>query len=153
MNPENRAIKIHIKEMAPIVAIKNDVILWWQKVGGSEVPNSRYIGKIAANSSVLKTIDGPEFSFDAVTGESYRLMAQSNIKDGFFIESKIRAYPLIEVIYDFDELTEREKQLAEKITAIDDELVITQAALDKDAYIQLDWDSKNDRPSLTAEVK
>lgn len=134
-------------------ATENDVILWWQKVGGSEVPNSRYIGKIAANSSVLKTIDGPEFSFDAVTGESYRLMAQSNIKDGFFIESKIRAYPLIEVIYDFDELTEREKQLAEKITAIDDELVITQAALDKDAYIQLDWDSKNDRPSLTAEVK
>ena len=53
----------------------------------------------------------------------------------------------------FDELTEQEKQLAEKITAIDDELVITQAALDKDAYIQLDWDDKNDRPTLTAEVR
>ena len=50
-------------------------------------------------------------------------------------------------------MTEREKQLAEKMSKIDDELVITQEALDKNAYIQLDWDSKNDRPSLTAEVK
>lgn len=50
-------------------------------------------------------------------------------------------------------MTEREKQLAEKMSKIDDELVITQEALDKNAYIQLDWDAKNDRPSLTAEVK
>lgn len=98
-------------------------------------------------------VDLPKFTINVKELDTIKLMAQSNIDDGFYIDSTNRAFPLIEVIYDFDELTEQEKQLAEKITAIDDELVITQAALDKDAYIQLDWDDKNDRPTLTAEVR
>lgn len=74
MNPENRAIKIHIKEMAPMTAI--------QKIEDYKIPTP------------YKEI----------------LIALVNRKEGY-------------------------------------------EALDKNAYIQLDWDSKNDRPSLTAEVK
>lgn len=132
---------------------ENDVSFWLEKVGGAEVPNSRYTGKIAANTTVAKTINSQKFTINVKANESYRLKGQSNIDDGFYIESTIRAYPLIEVIYDFKELTEQDKQLADKISKIDDELVITQAAIDKDAYIQLDWDDKNDRPTLTAEVR
>lgn len=132
---------------------ENDVKIWFENSDGSEITDSIYTGKIAENTNVAKIVDLPKFTINVKELDTIKLMAQSNIDDGFYIDSTNRAFPLIEVIYDFDELTEQEKQLAEKITAIDDELVITQAALDKDAYIQLDWDSKNDRPSLTAEVK
>lgn len=132
---------------------ENDVKIWFENSDGSEIIDSIYTGKIAGNTNVAKIVDLPKFTINVKELDTIKLMAQSNIDDGFYIDSTNRAFPLIKVIYDFDELTEQEKQLAEKITAIDDELVITQAALDKDAYIQLDWDDKNDRPTLTAEVR
>lgn len=85
---------------------ENDVIFYLEEVGGAEVPNSRYAGKIAAKSP-LKTITKKGFSFDVKAGKSYRLIGQSNIKDGFFIESNIRAYPLIEIVCDFREVEEK----------------------------------------------
>ena len=85
---------------------ENDVNFWLEEVGGSEVPGSRYTGKIPAKTLVTKETPITKFSFDVKAGKSYRLKAQSNIKDGFFIESKNRAYPLVEIIYDFREIEE-----------------------------------------------
>lgn len=86
---------------------ENDVNFWLEEVGGSEVPGSRYTGKIPAKTLVTKETPITKFSFDVKAGKSYRLKAQSNIKDGFFIESKNRAYPLIEIIYDFREIEDK----------------------------------------------
>lgn len=85
---------------------ENDVIFYLEEVGGAEVPNSRYTGKIAAKTEP-KTITKKDISFDVKAGKSYRLIGQSNIKDGFYIESNIRAYPLIEIVCDFREVEEK----------------------------------------------
>ena len=86
---------------------ENDVNLWIEKVGGSEVPNSRYTGKIAANTKVATTKAQPKFSMRVKAGESYRLFAQSDKADGFYVVTTNLAYPMIKIVYDFKEVEEK----------------------------------------------
>lgn len=85
---------------------QNPVNIWLEKVGGAEVPNSRYTGTIAANTKVATTKAQPKFSMKVKAGESYRLLAQSDKADGFYVVTTNGAYPLIKIVYDFNEIEE-----------------------------------------------
>lgn len=84
---------------------KNDVNIWLQNVKtGQEVPGSRYVGKINPQTQVPIIINQPKFKLAVKAKDSYRLLSQSNIKDGFYVDSKIRAYPLIDIICETKEI-------------------------------------------------
>lgn len=86
----------------------NEANFWAAKVApdGSltEVPNSRYSTTIEANRKIAKNIQYKSISFPIQQGESVRFLANSNIDDGFYLQSGTDGKPLFEVIINFKEM-------------------------------------------------
>jgi hypothetical protein len=86
----------------------NEANFWAAKVApdGSltEVPNSRYSTTIEANRKIAKNIQSKSISFPIQQGESVRFLANSNIDDGFYLQSGTDGKPLFEVIINFKEM-------------------------------------------------
>lgn len=86
----------------------NEANFWAVKVApdGSltEVPNSRYSTTIEANRKIAKNIQSKSISFPIQQGESVRFLANSNIDDGFYLQSGTDGKPLFEVIVNFKEM-------------------------------------------------
>lgn len=86
----------------------NEANFWAAKVApdGSltEVPNSRYSTTIEANRKIAKNIQSKSISFPIQQGESVRFLANSNIDDGFYLQSGTDGKPLFEVIVNFKEM-------------------------------------------------
>ena len=70
----------------------------------TEVPNSRYSTTIEANRKIAKNIQSKSISFPIQQGESVRFLANSNIDDGFYLQSGTDGKPLFEVIINFKEM-------------------------------------------------
>lgn len=70
----------------------------------TEVPNSRYSTTIEANRKIAKNIQSKSISFPIQQGESVRFLANSNIDDGFYLQSGTDGKPLFEVIVNFKEM-------------------------------------------------
>lgn len=86
----------------------NEANFWAAKVApdGSltEVPNCRYSTTIEANRKIAKNIQSKSISFPIQQGESVRFLANSNIDDGFYLQSGTDGKPLFEVIINFKEM-------------------------------------------------
>lgn len=86
----------------------NEANFWAVKVApdGSltEVPNSRYSTTIEANRKIAKNIQSKSISFPIQQGESVRFLANSNIDDGFYLQSGTDGKPLFEVVVNFKEM-------------------------------------------------
>lgn len=86
----------------------NEANFWAAKVAPdgalTEVPNSRYSTTIEANRKIAKNIQSKSISFPIQQGESVRFLANSNIDDGFYLQSGTDGKPLFEVIINFKEM-------------------------------------------------
>lgn len=86
----------------------NEANFWAAKVAPdgalTEVPNSRYSTTIEANRKIAKNIQSKSISFPIQQGESVRFLANSNIDDGFYLQSGTDGKPLFEVIVNFKEM-------------------------------------------------
>lgn len=86
----------------------NEANFWAAKVAPdgalTEVPNSRYSTTIEANRKIAKSIQSKSISFPIQQGESVRFLANSNIDDGFYLQSGTDGKPLFEVVVNFKEM-------------------------------------------------
>lgn len=86
----------------------NEANFWAAKVAPdgalTEVPNIRYSTTIEANRKIAKNIQSKSISFPIQQGESVRFLANSNIDDGFYLQSGTDGKPLFEVIVNFKEM-------------------------------------------------
>ena len=86
----------------------NEANFWAAKVAPdgalTEVPNSRYSTTIEANRKIAKYIQSKSITFPIQQGESIRFLANSNIDDGFYLQSGTDGKPLFEVVVNFKEM-------------------------------------------------
>ena len=112
----------------------NSVSFWLAKknTDGSfaEVLNTRYSTTIEANRKAPKRFTMIS-NFDVKKGDSYRLFAQSDKDDGFYLESDSDGVPMLEIIYTFDELQEVSQdilnsiEVAKELEIVDSGKVVT----------------------------
>lgn len=90
----------------------NNVEIWLAKVGPgpnqlTEVPNSKFATTIEANRMKPKKVYSKSFSFSAKANETYRVLAKSNVADGFYLQSGTDGVPLFAASIVFDETNGR----------------------------------------------
>lgn len=132
----------------------NQIHFWLAKNNGdgtfTEVTNSRLGTTIEANrNKTPKMIKSTQFTFNVKANETYRFFGKSDKSDGFYLESFTNGIPLLRFDIDFDEITEDEANLLDMITTLDDEIIITDAAKAAGWYIELDYNTDTQKPSLS----
>lgn len=90
----------------------NTVEIWLAKVGPgpdqlTEVSNSKFATTIEANRTKPKKLYSGSFSFSVKANETYRVLAKSNIADGFYLQSGTDGVPLFAASIIFDETNGR----------------------------------------------
>lgn len=73
----------------------------------TEVPNSKFATTIEANRMKPKKVYSKSFSFSAKANETYRVLAKSNVADGFYLQSGTDGVPLFAASIVFDETNGR----------------------------------------------
>ena len=96
----------------------NSVNFWLSKVGSdgllTKIESTNYTSTIPANSSTPRRFT-KIMELDVKKGESYRLLASSNVADGFYLESDTDGVPLLEIIYTFNEIQEVSQEVLNSI--------------------------------------
>lgn len=87
----------------------NTVEIWLAKVGPgkdqlTEVPGSKYTATIEAKRTKPKKIISEAFDFTVKANETYRVLAKSNIMDGFYLYCGTNGIPLFDATITFDEI-------------------------------------------------
>ena len=129
---------------------------WYSKVSQdgqtfTKIPLSEYTTQVRGQTKAINHM--PKFEIDVQPNDRIALFGTSDQSDGAFIDTTETNIPMLKTIIDFDELTERESELLDKITEIDQEIIITPAAKAAGYYIELDYDVDTQKPSLTAKKR
>lgn len=102
---------------------ENNVDLWLAKVeaNGSftEVQGSRTTLKIGAKTFVPRLIQSNKFGFDVKSGDKYRMFAQSNIADGFYLQTNSTHIPLLRLDMSYDSVSEFEQDILDRLTELE----------------------------------
>lgn len=100
----------------------NQVNMWISKVGQgntfTEVPNSRISFSIENNRTAPKFATSKTFEFNVLANESYRILANSDKDDGFYLQSDLNGDALFTSTIVFNELTFKEKDIFDKTNEV-----------------------------------
>lgn len=97
----------------------NDLDIWLSKVNGdgtfTEVLNSRLTTTVKPDTTVGTIVSSNVFTFKVKANESYRLFGKSNKSDGVYVQCSSQHEALLDITYDFKELTEDVKDILDLI--------------------------------------
>lgn len=139
--------------------LDSDAELYLVDASGVEIPNSKVAKTVLSDSTQNPTnisfnpsLDESKFiKINALAGEKIGLRAKTNQPDGFYIQSGTDGKPLSYIKFEFDEITAEEQNMLDTLSLMDDELIITQDALNAKCYIELDF--KSGKPVITAKQR
>lgn len=101
----------------------NTVTFWLAKVesDGSlvEVPNSRFSTTVVGSRTTPKLIKTDSFIFKVEPNEQYRIMAESDIADGFYLQTTKPHVPLLRISIDYKAVTEFEQDILDRLTELE----------------------------------
>lgn len=101
----------------------NTVTFWLAKVesDGSlvEVPNSRFSTTVVGSRTTPKLIKTDSFVFKVEPNEQYRIMAESDIADGFYLQTTKPHVPLLRISIDYKAVTEFEQDILDRLTELE----------------------------------
>lgn len=126
---------------------------WYSKVSTdgntfTKIPLSEYTTQVRGQTKAINKM--PKFEVDVQPGDRIALFGTTDQADGAFIDQHIGdPTPMLKTVIDFDEITEAESDLLDKITTLDEEIVITERAANAGWYIELDYDPDTGKPSLS----
>jgi hypothetical protein len=106
---------------------------------------------LVKKDSVGTEVNMKPFRISVEKNSRIALRSQTDILDGAYMICTDDSKPMVVTTVDFEELTTENKSFIEKINSLDDEIVITQAALAAKCYIELDY--KGGKPVLTAKQR
>lgn len=101
----------------------NTVTFWLAKVesDGSlvEVPNSRFSTTVVGSRTTPKLIKTDSFVFKVEPNEQYRIMAESDIADGFYLQTTKPHIPLLRINIDYKAVTEFEQDILDRLEELE----------------------------------
>lgn len=145
----NTELYVHSEKLHSVLATTK---FWYSKVSAdgntfTKIPESEYVVEVRGQTKAINKM--PKFTINVKANDRIALFGTSDRADGAFIDQNAgNPTPMLKTTIDFDEITEQEADLLDKITLLDQEIVITEAAQQAGWYIELDYDPDTGQPSL-----